>query len=235
MKRRQSYVRNTLVAAQHLFIANPEAFETVNASGARKALDDTIDAMNRNGVAQIEHTIRANGETLKQRRIRLDLNRQYLRPIVKVANATLGEVPELAGLRINAMRLVGLRLVHAATAVANAVEPHAATFVAAGLRPGFLEELRAKTQELRVSLGERTDHVNLRRSSTVALTAETANARRVLQMLDAVVQQSVTDENLLAEWAAVRRIPRKPGPSRGASEAASTASTPPVAALPTAN
>lgn len=235
MKRKQSYVRNTLVGAQRFFNAHPEEFEAVNASGARKALDDAIDAMTRNGVAQVEHTIRATGETLKQRRIRLELNRQYLRPIVKLAAATLGEVPELSTLRINAMRLSATQLVHAASAIANAVEPHADTFIAAGLRPAFLAELRARTQELRDSLGQRTDHVNTRRGSTLALATETANARRVLQMLDAVVQQSVTDENLLAEWAAVRRIPRKPGPSRGASEAESTGSSPQVLALPTAN
>ena len=235
MKRRDGYVRDTLISAQRLFNANPEAFETVNASGARKALDDTIAAITRNGVAQVEHTIRANGETLKQHRIRLDLNRQHLRPIVDVAAATFGEVPELSTLRINAMRLSLTRLVHAAEAIANAVEPHADTFIAVGLRPAFLDELRAKTQELRASLGERTDHVNTRRSSTHALKAEAANGRRVLKLLDAVVQQSVTDEKLLAEWASVRRIRRKPGPSRGASETARGVSTTAAVALSVVN
>ena len=216
MKQKQSYVRDTLVNVQRFLDANAAALASVNSSGARKALDDAIASLDGHAVAQAEHRIGSTGETSKQRSLRLALRRQFLRPIAKVAAATLGDVPELAALRLPPVRLVGAPLVDAANAMANAAAPYTATFVAAGLRPGFLDDLRAMLQQIGSSLDGRSDHSAKRRGSTIALGSGTAGGRRALHLLDAAIQQAVTDEQLLAEWNAVRRIPAKPGPVRTA-------------------
>lgn len=57
----------------------------------------------------------------------------------------------------------------AANAMANAAEPHVAVFIAARLRPDFLDGLRAMTPGIENSLGGRTDHVIKRRGSTIAI------------------------------------------------------------------
>jgi hypothetical protein len=216
MKQKESYVRDTLVNVQRFLDANAAALASVNSSGGRKALDDAIAALDGHAISQAEHQIGSTGETNKQRSLRLALRRQFLRPIAKVAAATLGEVPELATLRVPSIKLVGAPFVDAANAIANAAAPHAATFVAAGLRPDFLDGLRAMSQQIESSLGGRTDHTTKRRGSTIALGSGTASGRRALHLLDAAIHQSVTDEQLLAEWNAVRRIPNKPGPARTA-------------------
>lgn len=215
MKRQESYVRDTLVNVQQFLDANAAALGPVNTSGARKALDDAVAALGDHAVAQGEHTIRSAGETNKQRSLRLSLRKQYLRPIAKVAAASLGNVPEISALRLPSAKLVGSELVDAANAMANAAESHAAVFLAAGLRPDFLEGLRAMTQAMETSLGGRTDHVIKRRGSTIALGSGAVSGRTALRLLDAVIEQQVPDNaQLLAEWTAVKRIPRKPGTTR---------------------
>lgn len=216
MKQQESYVRDTLVNVQRFLDANAAALASVNSSGGRKALDDAIAALDGHAIAQAEHQIGSAGETKKQRSLRLTLRRQFLRPIAKVAAAMLEDVPELAAVRLPPVNLVGAPFVDAANAIANAAAPYAATFVAAGLRPDFLDGLRAMAQEIQSSLGGRTDHAAKRRGSTIALGSGTTSGRRALHLLDAAIHQSVTDEQLLSEWNAVRRIPKKPGPARSA-------------------
>ncbi len=246
MKQKESYVRDTLVNVQRFLDTNAAALGSVNSSGGRKALDDAIAALDGHAIAQAEHRIGSTGETQKQRSLRLALRRQFLRPITKVAAATLGDVPELATLRLPPITLVGGPLVDAANAIANAAAPYTATFVAAGLRPDFLDGLRALTQQIEASLGGRTDHTAKRRGSTIGLESGTADGRRALHLLDAAIHQTVTDEQLLAEWNAVKRIPKKPGPVRTSVtappeppsapsvSAASPTATTPVAAAPVA-
>src|ERR1044072_1389862 len=100
MKQKEAYVRDTLVTVQQFLDANAAALGPVNTSGARKALDDAIAALDDHAVAQGAHTLRSAGETNKQRTLRLALRKQYLRPIAKVAAASLGNVPEISTLRM---------------------------------------------------------------------------------------------------------------------------------------
>jgi hypothetical protein len=245
MKRQESYVRDTLVNVQQFLDANAAALGPVNKSGARKALDDAIAALGDHAVAQGEHTIRSAGETNKQRTLRLSLRKQYLRPIAKIAKvaaASLGNVPEISTLRMPSPNLVGSELVDAANAMANAADPHAAVFIAAGLRPDFLDGLRAMTQAMQTSLGGRTDHVIKRRGSTIALGSGAVSGRTALRLLVAVIEQQVPDNaQLLAEWKAVKHIPRKSGTTRvtetnasatPASAAAAVPATPTTSATP---
>jgi hypothetical protein len=215
MKLRESYVRDTLVNVQRFLDANAEALGPVNTSGARKTLDDAAVALGDHAVAQGEHSIRSRGETSKQRSLRRALRTQYLRPIAKVAAASLDRVPEIATLRLPPDGLVGSELIDAAEAMANAAAQYTGVFLGAGLRPDFLDGLRAVTQAMQRSLGGRTDHVIQRRKSTIALAAGAASGRKALRLLDAVIEQQVPDNaQLLAEWKAVKRLPRKSGTPR---------------------
>ena len=231
MKQKEAYVRDTLVNVQQFLDANAAALGSVNTSGARKAVDDAVAILDENAVAQGEHRIRSTGETNKQRSLRRSLRKQYLRPIAKVAAASLGSVPEIASLRLPSDRLVGSELVDAANAMANAAEPHAEVFIEAGLRPDFLDGLRAMTQAMQTSLSGRADHVIRRRGSTIALRAGVASGRRALRLLDAVIEQQMPDNaQLLAEWKAVKRIRKKTGathvPASKAAIAGAIASSP---------
>jgi hypothetical protein len=228
MDKKQSYVRNTLVKAQHFLDENAAALGPVNNSGARKALDDAVAALTDRSVAQGEHTIGSSGETSKQRSLRVALRTQYLRPIARVAAARLSDVPEFASLRMPKGNIVGADLVDAARSMANAATPYVDTFTAAGLKPDFLDALRATAQQLETSLGGRTDHVLKRRGSTIALGSEARNGRKALNLLDAAIQQQVPgNEQLLAEWASVKHVPKKPVIAGTSQSGAATPVAPP--------
>lgn len=209
MRHRQRQVRDTLVRVQRFLDENATALGPVNTSGARQALDAAAAQLTTHSVAQREHIIGSTGETQKQRSLRLALRNQYLGPIARVAAAKLTDVPEFSALRLPSKDLRGASLVTAANAMANAAEPYAATFIDAGLKPDFLDGLRALAREIDCSLGGRTDHLIARSASTIALRAETSKGRAALNLLDAAIQQHVPDDTqLLAEWSAARRIPR---------------------------
>jgi hypothetical protein len=234
MKQKETYVRDTLVNVQRFLDANAEALGPVNSSGARKALDDAIASLTGHSVAQTEHTIGSTGETRKQRTLRLALRRQFLGPIARVAAANLGEVPDIVTFRLPSNNVRGSALVDVANGIANAAAAYAATFIAAGLKPDFLDGLRAMAHSLETSLGGRTDHRTKRRGSTIALASESSNGRKALRLLDAAIQQQLPDNpQLLAEWASIKRVPQKPGVVQSAS-ATSVApiTTPPAAASP---
>jgi hypothetical protein len=209
MRQRQAQIRDTLVRVQRFLDENAAALGGVNSSGARRALDDAAARLTEHSVAQREHIIGATGETRKQRVLRLALRNRHLRPIANVAAASLAGVPEIAALRLPSKDLRGSRLVTAADAMANAAAPYLATFTGAGLKPDFLDALRALTREFEASHGERSDHVIARRASTIGLGVETAGGRAALHLLDAAIQQQLpNDAQLLAEWKGVRRISR---------------------------
>jgi hypothetical protein len=211
MQKNQAYVRATLVRAQHFLDDNAAALGPVNNSGARKALDDAIAAFTDRSVAQGEHRIGSTGETSKQRSLSVALRKQYLRPIAKVAAARLSDVPEFSSLRMPKGNIEGQYLVDAAKSMANAATTYVDTFTAAGLKPDFLDALRAMVQQLETSLGGRTEHGLKRRSSTIALGSEANNGRKALNLLDAAIQQQIPDNaQLLAEWKSAMRIPKKP-------------------------
>ena len=194
MKQREGSVRDTLVAAQRFLDANATALGAVNGSGARKDLDAAVTALTGHAVAQGEHFIGSTGETEKQRSLRLELRARYLRPIAKVSAAKLGDVPEMATLRLPPTRMIGSALVDRANAIANAATPHVATFTAAGFPPDFLDGLRAFATQLHDSLGGRTDHVTKRRGSTIELGTHAADGIRALHVHDAVIEQHVPDD-----------------------------------------
>lgn len=209
MRKRQAHLRDTLVRVQRFLDDNAAAVGPVNTSGARQALDAAAEQLTASSVAQHEHAIGSTGETQKQRALRFTLRNQFLRPIAKVASAKLAEVPELSALKLPSKDLRGSSVTTAAYTMANAAAPYSATFIAAGLKPDFLDGLRALAGELEASRVGRSDHLIARRASTITLRAETSNGYAALRLLDAAIEQQVPgDEQLLTEWKAVRRVPR---------------------------
>ncbi len=225
MKYGEFLIRATCVRAQLFLDEHAGTMAAVNASGARKALDQVVQEFDGHAATQGEHLIGSTGETQKQRSIRLTIRRQYLKPIAKVAQAQLADVPEIATLRLPRPKLVGTQLVETANGIANAAEKHKDVFVNAGLTPDFLEGLRKLAQQLQESIDGRTSHVGKRMGATIAIGSVSVRARRVLRTLDGVVHQNVTDAGLLAEWDAVKRVAKKPGVARGAAIAAADTPT----------
>lgn len=215
MKTLHATILDALVRIQRFLDANSAALGTVNTSGARTSLDAVVAQLSGHAADQGSHTISAIGQTKKQSSLRLRLRRSLMQPVVDMARANRDHIPDVADLRMPDSNMQGTQLVAAAEAMADAAAPYADVFVGAGLRPDFLDALRAGATALRDSLGVRAQHQNSRKGATIGLDAQAASARKAIRMLNAAVGQALADNTeLLTQWKSIKRVPKKPGVAR---------------------
>ncbi len=151
----------------------------------------------------------------------------FMAPIAKFARASLKDVPDITALTRNGRTLDGLRLVHAARAMATTASAHLPQLVAAGFPESILQELEATANQLEETITTRGNT----RTSRVAATRQIAQlldeGREAIAILNAVIiRQFRNDPAFLASWNATQRIHAKVGAIRGGGSSADDAVTP---------
>jgi len=106
------------------------------------------------------------GATQKQYAMRVVLLEDYMAPVARIAEADLPDTPELRALRKPQGKLSTENLAKAAVGMADAAEPHAAVFIAAGLAQDFVAQLRQAAKDVLQPLDMRTENRGARRSAT---------------------------------------------------------------------
>jgi hypothetical protein len=178
-------------------------------SGLSRRLDAIIDDLYRHTTDQVTHGLRAHSLVRTARTLRAELLRDHMTPIVRIARADLPHTPEFQSLRMPAGRPTLDRLASAAFAMAGIAERFAATFVAAGMPPTFVDALHAATREM-IDARRAAAAESVRRSgATRAIEAAMADGLAVMRALDLLVStESRRDAALLAQWKAVIATPR---------------------------
>lgn len=175
--------------------------DVVNQSSARKRLDETVAQIASHAVAQVAGRRTSQGETAKQRQLRLALRSDHMRPIAVIAGQKLREQPDFLLLGMPRWNVRGARLSAAAHDMANAAEKYTDLFVQEGLPSDFVASLRAASDELDHSIDARGQSRGQRAGATVGLKAETKRARALIRVLDSLVRPKLgTDDELLREW-----------------------------------
>jgi hypothetical protein len=202
-------VFETLLRMQRFLDDNTATFDAVNQSEARKRLDDIVTQIGSHAVAQVAGHRTSQGETARQRLLRLALRNDHMRPIAVIASPKLREEPEFTKLRLPPFQVVGPRLTAAARDMGNAAEKHTDLFVKEGLAPDFVAQLRAAADALDQSLITRGQSQGQRAGATKGLQAETARARALIRQLDSLVRPKLgTNEELLRKWEVASHIKR---------------------------
>jgi hypothetical protein len=238
----QGLVFETLLRIQRFLDDDTATFDAVNHSDARTRLDDTVAQMGSHAVAQAGGHRTSQGETARQRQLRLALRTDHLRPIAVIASQKLRDQPEdFTKLRMPRAQLKGPRLTAAARDMANAAEKYTELFVKEGLAPDFVAQLRAAADILDESIKTRGQSLVQRAGATTGLKAQTARARAVIRQLDALVRPKLgTNEEKLRTWEVASHIKRQrtpqgaptaAGPSTASTQAATASSTPGTAAV----
>ena len=120
------------------------------------------------------------------------------------------------------------RLAALANGMAQAAAPYADVFIRAGMTPDFIQALRTASDDMVQALKDRTQSKGKVRTATSALRNKLSRARKVVHVLDAMVKSAlVGNQDLLAGWKLVKRIPT---PGNGA--VAATAVAPAAVAAP---
>jgi len=211
--------------AQGFLDANTAALGTINSSGAREALNESVTRLDALAAEQTAWRIKGRGELQHEKRLSRSLRRQQMRPIAKIARAQLPELAQVEAVRMPPQRSNNTDLVARARAMAQAVEPYAATFRQTGLSPDFIERLQAATEALITSIYTKGTFRTNRVGATDAIEKEVQRARLTVHSLDGMVQAQLHErDNLLTKWlSAIQVIGGGTGPTPETSTTAAAA------------
>ena len=212
MKNTENAVLDALRRAQPFLDENAAALTGVDFAPARKRLDDVVTSFTAHAFDQDVGNRGAKGETAKQRQLRLKLRSHKMEPVALIARRNLRTTPEFKSLQMPKPSLIGPAFLASARGMADAAMIHQDTLVEHGLPPTFLDAFTAAVTKFEDSLKAREKNRSQRIEATKGLDVEEKHGRTVLNVLDALMQQALADnEPLLRAWKAARLIRRKPG------------------------
>jgi hypothetical protein len=179
----------------------------VNATAARKELDQLVEEMGINERTQATSTLNAKSQTAVKLVLRRDLVKHHLRPIATIAAAHLRDVPGFRALQMPRKGVKVAVLVQDATAMAEAARAHQQVFVENGRPENFADALLAAAEAVRASIDARAKSIAARAGARDGLESTATRAHLVLRLLDAQVQSALVDDpKALAGWNSVKRI-----------------------------
>lgn len=203
MQKIQSAALSRCRAADRFIEQNAGRLGTIPQSGMRRRLREVLDGVAQSSADQALTGRRARAGTSGMQRLRVALVRRHMLPIARVA-ALYPALEASSALRAPC-RTRDERLVAWAMAMASAAEPHADAFVADGLDPEFVGQLRGAAKELADFATERKRTRGQLTASTRSISRHIREARRVLAALDAMMGRYLVDPSLTAQWSVVRR------------------------------
>jgi hypothetical protein len=188
---------------------NAAKLAVVNATEARKELDQLVQEMAVNESEQASNTLRAMAHTANQAMLRRVLWNHHMRPIATIAAAHLRQVPGFEALRMPPQRAKAAVLVQMAIAMAGTARENSAVFVKNGRPENFADALVAAATAMRASIDARAQSIGSKVEAREGLSTTGARAQVVLRLLDAQVQSLLEeDPKSLAGWNSAKRIGR---------------------------
>jgi hypothetical protein len=209
MRTRDNLTLTALNAAHQFLQDYGDRSQGLRESPLRAQLDGILSTIRSHLTAQVVHRMNRDRLVRTQGTLGLVLRRDHLRPIVRTARADLPHTPEFRVLRMPAGRPNIDRLVSAASAMTGIAERFADTFVAVGLPPTFVDDLRAAIRALLAARDEATLERGKRHGATAGIEAAMVQGRRILRDLDKLVASELRrDPPLVAHWRTVTARPR---------------------------
>jgi hypothetical protein len=231
MQAGQRYRGEALRRIQQFLDAYSDVFGALNASDARKQLDEAVAQLGPAVDVQGARVRDTRGEKEHQVELERELREHHMVPVARFALGRLASVPQIGALTPSATRFRGARLVAAARAMATAAIPHAAEFAAASFPADFLQQLTAAADAVQASIEARSRKVVERQNATKAVANILRQGRSAALMLEGAVDRLVPRRSSLhAEWRAVKRVfdrgSRKPKAPQAPGSSPAQGSTP---------
>ena len=179
----------------------------VNATTARKELDQLVEEMGVNETTQATSTLKAKSQTAAQAVLRRDLVSHHMRPIATIAAAHLRDVPGFKALQLPKADIKVAVLVQDATAMAEEARAYQQVFVENGRPENFADALVAAAGAVRASIDARANSITSKASARAGLKATASRTHLVIRLLDAQVKSALADDpKILAAWKSAKRI-----------------------------
>lgn len=203
----QASMLQSLRAVRSFLDTNASRLGGIGKTGASKRLDDAIAELVAHAENQSGSILKAKGSTQEQNKIRVELLRDHMKPIARIAKADLPGTPNIEPLSMPKSWYKGERLAAAAKGMAQTAAKFAPTFIAAGLPEDFAERLHAKAEAMVATIEDRTTSQNHRVGATKGLKVKLTEGRKVVDIIDAFVQTVLKDDPILrAQWNSIRRV-----------------------------
>ncbi len=194
---------------------------------AKQTLDEVVARLQALGTTQLEADRLSRNETMRRRALTKELWAEHLRPIARIARATLKGADGIrVAVALPRRRFSTTHLLADAVAVRNNVAPHKAAFVAHSLRGDFLERLDAAIAALAGSATTGAESYTVKVGASQGIAQEIRRGRDAVEILDTLVQMRFArNAELLARWRSAVRVRRMPGgavPTEGGDVAGGT-------------
>ena len=235
MKAQQIRKFDMLRRIQQFLDAFAAKLVAVNATAARKELDQLVEQMGVNESTQAFSTLNAKSQTALQAALRRDLVNNHMRPIATIAAAHLRDVPGFKALQLPSNDVKVAVLVQDATAMAEAARAYQQVFVDNGRPQNFADALLAAAAAVRASIDARAQSIASKAGARDGLKVTATRAHLVIRLLDAQVKTVLVDDpKTLAAWNSAKRIGRgKVVPIEATIPAPTTAPASTTASTPT--
>jgi hypothetical protein len=224
MNRRQGRILLSLYAVDVFLDAYVNRLPATASAGMRDRFRRKLAEVELHVQTQEGAPIMAEGLTQAKGAKREALLRDHLAPIARIAKLESANYPALAVLRMpRGAPGTGKLLAHAA-GMANIAQDYADVFVAAGLRPTFIEELNGAIDDILTTVTARTEKRGARTGATRSLSTSLIACSKYRAVLDAFIEREARgDTPLLENWRSVKRVGRLPRRPRIAAVAATNA------------
>lgn len=228
----------TLLTVDAFLDAHAEKLPKATSTGIRQRFGETLAEITQHVQTQHASPLMAQGLTRTKQEKRDALLRDHMVPIARIARLSAAEVPELQPIKMPRGAPGVQKLLAEAEGMAVIAQQHRELFIAAGLRPTFVEDLQAAVEDIRSTLADRANRYGDQAGASKGLITGLVRGNKYKAVLDSLVRSEAHgNAELLADWEIIKRVPHAPGRRKGkgetapaAPQAVATASpTPPIA------
>jgi hypothetical protein len=230
MQTKQGYTLESLRNVKAFLELNADKLNDVIATGAKAELLQTITDLEAYGNQQTQGAAAAKNATRVARALRHALIHDHMAVVSRIGRTKLPNTPEFANLKMPRGNPSTARLIDAAYEMANSAQKNASVFVAAGLPEDFATRLKSAADAVIDARQQRSLSRADRHVATQALKDKLSAARKLVNVLDAMVKTAVrSDPTLLPGWNQVKRVSRITAFGPASAPTASPAPTTPAA------
>ena len=177
-----------------------------SATVSRRRLDEVVANLAAHMAEQEAAAIELRGATVQQHEMRARLLYRHMAPLWRIARSDLDHNLR-APFRMPQRNVSVEKLASVAQRMANAAASHLDDFIAAGLPLDFIARLELATERMLDTMTARAVAGAQRCGTTAAIRSLFAEARKLVDVIDAFVTGAFRDDRAeLARWKATRRM-----------------------------
>ena len=226
----------TLLTVDAFLDAHADKLPKATATGIRQRFGEALEEVTQHVQTHHASPLMAQGLTRTMQEKRDALLRDHMAPIVRIARLSAPVVPELQPIKMPRGAPGLQKLLAHADGMAVIAQQHHELFVAAGLRPTFVDDLRSAVEDIRTTLADRTNRYGDQAGARKGLASGLVLGNKYKAVLDSLVRSEAHgNAELLADWNIIKRVPHAPGRRKGKTEPTSTTTNTQPAAAPVAS